>query len=68
MGFMSKAITVCTGEEAGFDCKNNHGRCKSAIFRLDTISKVNFRLLVVMSYTSSGLRLRNVQPVQKVFK
>ncbi len=68
VGFTPKSITVYTGEEAGFDCKNNHGRCKSAIFWLDTISKVNFRSLVLMSYTLSGLELRNVQSVWEIFK
>lgn len=57
---MTKAISVYTYKKVGFDSKNNHGRYKSAIFRLDTISKANFKLLVVMSYILSRLELRNV--------
>lgn len=45
---MPKAITVSIGKEIGFDCKNNHKRCKLAIFQLDTMSNINFRSLVVM--------------------
>lgn len=57
---MPKVIIVCTNNKAGFYCKNNYGHYKSAIFWLDTINKVNFRLLVIMSYTSLGLRSRNI--------
>ncbi len=46
--FPPKAITVCSGEKEGFDCKNNHGYDKSATFRLDNISKFNCRMLVVL--------------------
>ncbi len=52
MGFMPKAISIYINEKAGFGYKNNHGHCKFVIFWLDIISKVNFRLLVVISYTS----------------
>ncbi len=46
--FPPKAVTVCSGEEKGFDCKYNHGCGKSANFRLDNISKFNCRTLVVL--------------------
>ncbi len=46
--FPPKAVTVCSGEEEEFDCKNNHGCDKSAHFRLDNISKFNCRTLVVL--------------------
>ena len=61
--FPPKAVTVCSKEEEGFDCKNNHRRGKSANFRLDSISNINCRTLVVLSYTLSGLELRKVQLV-----
>ncbi len=48
MRFPPKAITVCSGEEEGFDYKNNHGCGKSAKFRLDNISKFNCRTLIVL--------------------
>ena len=30
--FLPKVVTVCFGEEAGFDFKNNHARSKLANF------------------------------------
>lgn len=63
MGFMLKAIIIYIDEEVEFDYKNNHEHHKSANFRLDTISIVNFRLLVVILYILSGLRSRNVQSI-----
>ena len=50
--FLSKVVTVCSGEKTGFDYKNNHGRGKLVNFRLDIISIINCKILVVMSYTS----------------
>ncbi len=49
MKFMPKAVTVCSGEKEGFDCKNNHRCDKSANFRLDNLSKINCGTLVVLS-------------------
>ncbi len=46
--FPPKAVTVCSEEEKGFDCKNNHGWGKSANFRLDNISKFSCKTLVVL--------------------
>lgn len=45
---MPKAVTVISGEKAGFNCKNNYRYYKLANFWLNTISKVNFRLLVII--------------------
>lgn len=57
---MSKVVIIYTSEEARFNYKNNYKHYKLATFWLDIISKVNFRLLIVMSYITSKLRLRNV--------
>ncbi len=66
--FSPKAVTVCFGEEEGFHCKNNYGCGKVANFCLDNISKINYRILVVLSYTSSRLGSRKVQLVRRLFK
>ena len=66
--FPLKVVTICSGKEAGFDCRNNHGRSKLASFQPDIISKINCKTLVVMSYISLGLGWRKVKPVQKDFK
>ncbi len=58
--FLPKILTVCSGEEEGFDCKNNYKCGKLANFQLDNINKFNCRTLVVLSYTSSGLGSRKV--------
>ncbi len=47
MRFLSQAITICFGEEEGFDCKNNHGYSKLTNFWLDNISKINSRTLSI---------------------
>ena len=46
--FPPKAVTVYSGEKKGFDCKNNHGCGKSANFRLDNISKINYKMLIIL--------------------
>ena len=43
-----------------FDSINNHGRNKLANFRLDNISKINYRTLVVLSYILLELASRKV--------
>ena len=58
--FSPKAITICSGEEKEFDYKNNYECNKSANFRLDNISKINYRILVVLSYASSELESRKI--------
>lgn len=68
VGFLSKFVTNCSGKEVGFDCKNNHARNNSANFQLDIIGKINCKTLVIMSYSSSGLELKKIQPVRKDFR
>lgn len=68
MTFLIKAVTVWFRKIAGFDYKNSHRFNKLTIFQLNTISKINFRILVVISYISWGLRSRKAQLVWKVFK
>lgn len=58
--FPLKAITIYSKEEKRFDYENNHGRDKSANFWLDNINKINCRMLVIFSYTSSRLGLKKV--------
>ena len=60
MGLKPKVITIYDGKKAGFDYKNNHEHYKLAIFWIDVICKVNFRLLVMMSYILLGLGSKNV--------
>lgn len=66
--FPSKALTVCSREGKEFDCKNNHKCGKLAKFRLNNISKIHCGTLVILSYTSLELGLRNISLVQKIFK
>lgn len=54
MKFPPKAITIYSEEKVGFYCKNNPKCGKLANFRLDTISKINFKTLVVMLYSLQG--------------
>ncbi len=61
--FPPKAVIVYSKEEKGFDCKNNHKYGKSVNFWLDNISKISYRILIVLSYTSSGLESRKIQLV-----
>ena len=61
--FLPKTIIVCSGKDKGFNFQKNHGCGKSANFWLDNISKFNYRMLVVLSYTSLGLGSRKVQLV-----
>ena len=60
MKFLPKILTICSGKEKGFDYKNNHGCGKSANFWPDNISKMNYRMLIVLSYISLGLGSRKV--------
>ena len=66
--FPPKAVIVCFGEEKGFDYKNNHGCGKLANFRLNNTSKINYKTLIVLSYTLSRLELRKVQLVRRHFR
>ena len=58
--FLPKIVTIHSGKEIGFDCKNNHWCGKLANFQLGIISKINCKKPVVMSYTPSKLGLRKV--------
>lgn len=58
-----KAVSVCFREEKAFNYKNNHNCNKLANFRLDNMSKINCKMLVVLLYTLSRLGLRIVQLV-----
>ena len=60
MKFLPKAVTICSGEEKGFDYKNNHRYSKSSNFWLDNINKINCKMLVVLLYISSGLGSKKV--------
>lgn len=56
MKFPPKVVTVYFREEKGFDCMDNYGRSKLANFWLDNINKMNCKTLIILSYTSLGLR------------
>ena len=58
--FLSKAVTVCSEKEKRFDGKNNHKYNKLANFWLNNISKFNYKILVVLLYTSLEFRLKKV--------
>lgn len=51
MRFLSKALIICFEKKVEFDCKNNYGYNKLANFWLDTISKINFKIPVIILYT-----------------
>lgn len=58
--FPPKIVTIYSRGKKGFDCKNNYKRCKRPHLQLDNISKINYRMLVILLYTSFGLGMRNV--------
>lgn len=60
MKFLPKILSIYFGKRAKFDCKNNYGHNKLTNFSLDTISKMNFRILVIMSYILLRLRLKKL--------
>lgn len=66
--FPPKVVIVFSGKEAGFDSKNNHRYGKSPNFWLHIISKIKCKILPVISYISSELGLKKVQPVQRFYK
>ena len=55
-----KVITVYSREKKGFDYKNNHSCNKLTNFQFDNISKINCKMLIVLSYVLSGLELRKI--------
>ena len=58
--FPFKAVTVYSKEEEEFNYKNNHDYSKSTNSWLDNISKINYKILVVLSYRLSRLGLRKI--------
>ena len=66
--FLSKAIIICFGKKEKFDYKNNYKCGKLANFRLDNISKFNCRMLIVLLYILSRLRLKKIQFVWRFLK
>ena len=64
MIFLPKAITIYSRKKARFDYKNNYGYGKLANFQLNIISKINFKTLVIISYTLSKLRSRKITSLE----
>ena len=58
--FLFKAITVCFNKNSGFDYKNNHKCNKLANFWLNKISKINYIILIIISYTLLLLESRKI--------
>ena len=50
MRFPLKAVTTCFKEKTKSNCKKNHKCGKLANYWLDIMSKMNFRMLVVILY------------------
>lgn len=59
MRFLFKVITVYFKKKQ-FNYMNNYRYGKSVSFYLDIINKINYKILVIISYISSELRLRKV--------
>lgn len=68
MRFLLKVVTICFEEKEEFDYNKNHRHGKLANFRLDNISKIDYKMLVVLSYISSRLGSRKIQLVQRIYK
>ena len=58
--FLPKAVTVCFRKKEGFHCKNNHKCNKSGNFWLGKIGKINYKMLIALSYISLRLKLNKV--------
>ena len=58
--FLPKVVTIYSREKKGFDYKNNHGYGKLPNFWLNNISKINSRMLVILSYISLGLGSKKI--------
>ena len=58
--FPPKVVTVYSREKKAFDYKNNYQCNKLANFWLDNISKINCRMLVILSFTLLELGLRKI--------
>lgn len=55
--FFPKIITICAREKVEFDCKKDYAHVKLTDFQLVIFSKINYKILVVMSYILLALRL-----------
>lgn len=60
MQFRFKAVTICISEKIWLNCKKIYKHYKLANIQLNTVNKVNFRLIIVISYTLLGSKPRNV--------
>lgn len=56
--FLTNSVTVFSREEKGLNSKNDYGCSKLANFWPDNISKINCRILLVISYILSKFRLK----------
>lgn len=65
--FLSEVITVYSGEKKEFDYKNNYGYDKSANFRLINLSKINCKMVVLLSYISPGFGSKKVYLGSRIF-
>lgn len=60
MRFIPKTIIVCFDKKAGFNYKNNYKYCKEVDVWLDIITKVNFKILINISYIFWELKSRKI--------
>lgn len=63
MIFLLKVVIICSIKKIRFDYKNNHGYGKLDNFWLDTISKINFKMLKIILYILLMLKFRKIQPI-----
>lgn len=63
-----KVIIFYSREKIRFNCKPNLKKDKLANFWLDIINKINYKILVVILYTSLELKSKKIELVQKYFK
>lgn len=59
MRFLPNVIIICFREKTILNCKNNYKCNKLANFWPDIMNKINYKILVVILYISSKLKLRN---------
>lgn len=60
MKFLFKAITIYFRAKKQFNCKNNYRYSKLADFKLDNISKINCKILIIILYILLRLRSKKV--------
>ena len=56
-------ITIYFRKIVRFNYKNNHGHNKLDNFGLNIISKINYKILIIISYTLLGFKLRKIQTI-----